>query len=747
MAKRNMLQTDSPTAIESPTFAVNGGDGLLLKSFDVVPTSNGKGPAQLVVTVEQSPLPPPPELISTPSTFCRDACYRCKAALLVLPVACACLPLLVFDLFRSWAVQCCCGRCDIKVRQLWSIHVFCALASGVLGFITVLLSVAVGHYEVALRLTDRFQLQCSSMLIARVPWPAGRMTKVEALACLNRAKDVSRFVGLEQAASDFEARRASLDMWRATKSTSSRIRQCHRFEVIQRCVERGADLDFPDMDGGTILHCFARQDQNVDRVRWLLLQNASPNVQDVCGETPLHLAATGCGFRNSGVIPVLLRDSRTDPCIFNKKGDTPFMKRLKNRLPPEPLRPEVPWDVIEYELELASVDRRIGTLLALVPDCKGLPALRLPDHLFCRIKEELNTEELLRRRQCLWDLLLKPVMLDIAVKRELQAPERAVLLYVWDSTRGPPKVRFRALRPDAHELNLTLVEAEEVFAQELRNLHQTICNDHCARCFLQLPTHCLVDAAELHHGRFYPAPDWALNSDIVVALRNLERLRMIRSSQDVCDLMRLGWLSSSKSCSLPSWAFRSDIFTYRRRLRRCSCRRKSPSKLEFWMGLVALWLFALHRYLTPVFHRKMQSVVTSQEMVLTQPRDFDYIMVQAHRHITERSLRSWEEKVLAPLWVVDILACTCEVASAERALAVEKALLLQLKLVSRENSHSVSDVQGGRGVLHRKLILLLQADFTHLGQVCALVEVKIYLAAYASVNRRMQLVHHVRTGS
>jgi len=314
---------------------------------------------------------------------------------------------------------------------------------------------------------------------------------------------------------------------------------------------------------------------------------------------------------------------------------------------------------------------------------------------------------------------------------------------------GPRKAKDTAWKSYSHQLHLAVSQAEDVLMQELKHLHESICGDPSTQRFLQLPRHCQVSPAELHHGRFHPAPTWALTVNFIAAVRDLERLRILRSSEDLCDLMRLGRLCQKGTCARRTWVGRlpSDIFANRRRLSGSCCCRKSSSKLDFWMGLVALWLFALHDYLAPVFLRKVQSVVTERELQLPEARAFEWVLARARTHIKDRGLKSWEEKVLAPLWVIDVLACRCEVASAERALAVEKALTMEFELVSKESSHTPGESQAGCGVLHRKLILLLQADFTQLGHVNALVEVKIFLNPYASIDRRMQLVRYARTGS
>ncbi|XP_030197584.1 protein phosphatase 1 regulatory subunit 12A isoform X5 [Gadus morhua] len=90
-------------------------------------------------------------------------------------------------------------------------------------------------------------------------------------------------------------------------------------EEVLRMLERGADINYANVDGLTALHQ-ACIDDNVDMVTFLVEHNASINQPDNEGWIPLHAAAS-CGYMD---IAEYLISKGADVGVVNSEGETPL---------------------------------------------------------------------------------------------------------------------------------------------------------------------------------------------------------------------------------------------------------------------------------------------------------------------------------------------------------------------------------------------------------------------------------------
>lgn len=755
-------------------------------------------------------LPPLKPAWASPGSCANPVEIFCRIISVLLHpiVICLLLIALIFDLLIWWLRKFCSSNMGECLRREWACDLCVAISTGLVSFLRAFCLAAVGYYGRALKIMDSFRFFLSATLLVLTPWPFGRSRKLLTLARLDRTRAVVRMTKMWSRSAS-ASRMESFQMWQEME-TDGRTPD-RRFECVKSQIAKGADIDFCNSEGKTVLHYFAAQ-LDAKYVKHLLNERASPNVQDVKGNTPLHAAAVS-KYNSQDIVLTLLRDTRTDPCLYNNDGRTPLMLRLHKKKVQEPLRPVVTWDAIEEALAQQPVEFRLAALAELTPE-KEPTALRLPDHLFCRAS--VGKQELMRRRHKIWELLLKPVTMVACVKKELTEVEKAILFYVWEASEGHVTLKEDARGAYRNQIDDVLEGTIGVIASELRKVQAELPR-HCLQSLEHLPTSATVAAEDLHHGSFQGVPGWAVARDLVMAAKDLERLRVLPSAESLCDLVSRGILTcstpreleplckgryfsftrhqkqprgtrnaakstplqhsssnllrqSSSNLSPPDqecfqmerkvsigsdhsagWSPRSVagrpppsvVSTKSTQSSRTASSRGSSSsaasghsqlsnkrdpKLEFWLGLVTLWTLALHLYARPSFIRKMLSIAQPQEVFHAPVKTFQQVMACTHEYI-EDGLREWGEKVLAPLRVIDILSCVIEAASAERVAVIESELAKRFPVVVKESSYTFGANDDGGKHCHHRFLLVHQVDFTELGHVSLLVEVRVILAA------------------
>ena len=106
-----------------------------------------------------------------------------------------------------------------------------------------------------------------------------------------------------------------------TRLTLSHAITTGDFELLEKCVKNGADVNVVLNSGGTSLIRAARFHE-VEMVRYLVNEGANVNAKDSHGETALHVGSRG-EFTQSREILEFLIESGADPNAQNNAGETP----------------------------------------------------------------------------------------------------------------------------------------------------------------------------------------------------------------------------------------------------------------------------------------------------------------------------------------------------------------------------------------------------------------------------------------
>ena len=101
-------------------------------------------------------------------------------------------------------------------------------------------------------------------------------------------------------------------------------------ELLKTMLTHKADPNIQDIHGNTPLHLAMRR-KNLDYGAILLAAGANPNIENYKGDTPLHIAA-GSGLVKS--IQLLL-NSKGNPNLVNFYRQTPLHSALHNGLTPQ----------------------------------------------------------------------------------------------------------------------------------------------------------------------------------------------------------------------------------------------------------------------------------------------------------------------------------------------------------------------------------------------------------------------------
>lgn len=419
----------------------------------------------------------------------------------------------------------------------------------------------------------------------------------------------------------------------------------------------------------------------------------------------------------------LLQDKRMDPCQFCCLGWTPFMHAIDptiiNMLQPR----EVTWDMLKgcFAADVDPLDRPMA-VHNLLDAGQDVHWLRVPDLLFCR--HEGNAEELASRRLDVWHRILKP-SLKLCTMRPLNKEEKAVTTYLWRATMGPPGMA-RASRIDyAEDLRAELRKTMQTFEDEARPFTMKLQHDHYGSYLRTRPlVDCRVSKEHLQHARFLPKPAWALDKDLAAAARDLQRVGAVESVGDFIALLQQG--THRLFGSNLKQVFEDE----------CS--------LDFWMALVALWMLVQHEALKAKFDSFMAQFGSPDEFTPGPLKKLPRILAKSKEYIEEKNLQTWHEKVLAPLWVIDVLRCTFVFETAEQALDFEWKLLEAVPLVRSKNGHHPCAVSSG-GYADRKFNIVFEDETSH-GRVAIIVEVQQLLAMFAKLKKKMHGCYSAERG-
>mmetsp|Transcript_10406 Transcript_10406/g.17163 ORF Transcript_10406/g.17163 Transcript_10406/m.17163 type:complete len:133 (+) Transcript_10406:2-400(+) len=116
-------------------------------------------------------------------------------------------------------------------------------------------------------------------------------------------------------------------------------------------------------------------------------------------------------------------------------------------------------------------------------------------------------------------------------------------------------------------------------------------------------------------------------------------------------------------------------------------------------------------------------------------------MKKARARIANLSLKKWRDRVLAPLYVTDILTCSFEVQSPARAHAIEEALAGMFAVVYSENCFDFDTEEVKH--CHHEFVHLLESDFAGLGHVGLLMQTKVFLVSESKLEHKLTVVRDI----
>ena len=386
------------------------------------------------------------------------------------------------------------------------------------------------------------------------------------------------------------------------------IRSMHQTGRLRH--QRQLNFDFPTPEGETMLYMAAFY-RHVRSVKRLLELGVNTNLQVTAmgndyGNTALHaLVSDHRAVEQSSpqleILDMILTHPSTDAAIHNGLGKTPYMSVSASH--PKlvgALRPAVAW--AEIELVLEGNNNLDGLALALGELVEKVTDLRLPDLLFCQ--HEGTAEELDSRRKMLWDRFLEPITLKLCTARKLSDRERSIYIYCWSGSQGPPisirqgshNARIASVVKSAREsyredMVRVLSETAAKFKEQAQPLYQEILADEHGAILAAIPeTDVKVKPNEMNHGRFLVTPRWAQQKDLSAAVEALCAVKVICSEGDLGDLFQQG---RHRLFGVES---QKGVFA-------------DPDSLQFWMGLVAMWMIGVHEQYAAAFDAKNEDLL------------------------------------------------------------------------------------------------------------------------------------------
>ena len=140
-----------------------------------------------------------------------------------------------------------------------------------------------------------------------------------------------------------------------------------------------------------------------------------------------------------------------------------------------------------------------------------------------------------------------------------------------------------------------LSEVSAEFEAQARPVYEELLADECGARLAAIPKkQAKVEPEEMNHGRFLVSPSWAQRKDLGAAVEALVGVGVIRSEGDLGDLFQQGRhrLFGDESQKV--------VFA-------------DPHSLQFWMGLVTMWMIGLHEQYSAAYDAMMASFCEPNE--------------------------------------------------------------------------------------------------------------------------------------
>lgn len=221
-----------------------------------------------------------------------------------------------------------------------------------------------------------------------------------------------------------------------------------------------------------------------------------------------------------------------------------------------------------------------------------------------------------------------------------------------------------------------------------------------------------IDDLDVTHSRFMQIPRFAFTCSLVEAASELQEVGVIRSPAEFCDLLQHG-----RHRLIPQAMLK--LF------------RRSAS-IEFWMALVLLWSLGVHSHLHEHFEEAMSSIALPGEVRVAPLKGFERAFEKAKEYIVEKKLQTWTDKVLSPLYVIDILRCSFTVDSVARNLALGEDIEARFPVARQKNAHQ----RGNKSYADRKYNLIFS-----LGPLSVICEVQVLMRSYINIKKYGHLLY------
>jgi hypothetical protein len=154
----------------------------------------------------------------------------------------------------------------------------------------------------------------------------------KALACLRKGASVNARYVVKEPASNFWEKITDLFKGHNEGSTALMLASGQGMRaMVQELIEKGADVNAHDSDGGTALTYASIEDVVI--VQWLLDHGAEIDPRDVVGWTPLFYAVV---HGRTDIVPVLL-ERGADPTLRDKDGNSVLARARQYGSPQEVL--------------------------------------------------------------------------------------------------------------------------------------------------------------------------------------------------------------------------------------------------------------------------------------------------------------------------------------------------------------------------------------------------------------------------
>ncbi|CAJ1941157.1 unnamed protein product [Cylindrotheca closterium] len=572
-------------------------------------------------------------------------------------------------------------------------------------------------------------------------------------ARVGRANKVSKLSGVDGPDEETQARReVSMSM---VEEFLREKRDVDALEYLKACHEEGADLNWPDPYGTTVLSVAIRRCY-VQCVNWLLEQDdADPNRQDhYYGNTGMHLLVQRTSKLGDGkaaaMVRLLLDTNKSDFTILNFHGDSKkinFLKKERGRTPymmlrnpskftecANALKPRPSFDQLKKLLKKKkkSARQKCDDIYKLISKShngdRSLHHLHVIDMLFCA--NEGSHKELESRRKTIFDDFLKQVLLlstqEVSDDDKLTHDDVALLRWMYYQSAGPPgTTKEEARGAYIEEFNKLLEDAQKSIEKRYGEVYKSLESEKEADEFFDIGRELYYTAPKqkLRHSSFLPLPDFARNYNGIQAVRDLKAVGAIQNSGDFCDLLQ----------------GRHRLFGDQPLIGLFLGDPKEYEKSALWRSLLLIWQICLQEIIKEEFEEKMSAIADKVEGVSFKSAPGVKGFLRSYEK-TEEYGQEFSEGVDASMRVIDGLRCSFIVDSLSQNLQVGKLIESTFGVARTKNLHQRGNVRYADRKYNVVFVSDRKVDGVR-GPIQVICEVQVLLKKYDAIKADGHLLY------